>query len=119
MLITVPFLFHIHGDPHDFGRYTDHYWSVMLEQTGFEISSIQRQGLFYAVLVDFIKQYLNQTTRGPFRRVIQWPASWLQRWALTHEQKLKVRQSRFLQSYTTGFGIVARKGRRAGAAHRG
>src|SRR3546814_8619033 len=26
LLLTVPFLFRIHADPHDFGRYTDTFW---------------------------------------------------------------------------------------------
>ena len=35
LLICVPFLFHIHGDPHDYGRYTDFYWSQTLKTSGF------------------------------------------------------------------------------------
>ena len=29
MFICVPFIFRIHPDPDDFGRYTDQYWRIM------------------------------------------------------------------------------------------
>ena len=115
VLITVPFLFRIHADPFDFGRYTDRYWELNINKVGFEIFEVEKQGLFYAVISNFIEQYL-QNIRPPkpfgrpiqsiFRRFITNP---LKRFALWREAKPHIRDDRFLSSFTTGFGIQARK----------
>lgn len=115
LLVTVPFLFRIHADPYDFGRYTDYYWRQLLEEIGFGDIVIERQGLFYSVLVNFGKQYANQLlTFRLFGRVTRLLTSRLlisplQRWALRHEQNPSVQTNSFLSSFTTGFGIVAVK----------
>lgn len=115
VLITVPFLYRIHADPHDFGRYTDHYWHSVLQEVGFHDIVIEQQGLFYSVLVDFLKQYANHIhIPRPFGRVSRWliaklTISPMQHWALRHEQNPRVQASPFLRSFTTGFGIVATK----------
>ena len=117
LLICVPFLFRIHDVPYDFGRYTDHYWHSVLQESGFHDVVIEQQGLFYSVLVDFLKQYANHIhIPRPFGRGIRWLIgrliiSPLQHWALRHEQNPRVQASPFLRSFTTGFGIVALKER--------
>jgi ubiquinone/menaquinone biosynthesis C-methylase UbiE len=34
LVATVPFLYRIHADPHDYGRYTQHYWHQTLAELG-------------------------------------------------------------------------------------
>ncbi len=115
LLITVPFLYRIHGDPYDFGRYTDYYWLSALQEAGFQDVIVERQGGFYSVLVDFLKQYTNymrvpksfgRVTRWLIARLIVFP---LQRCALRRERNPNVQSNPFLSSFTTGFGIVAVK----------
>lgn len=112
LLITVPFLYRIHGDPHDFGRYTDHFWSCTLSEIGFHEIVIERQGLFFSVLVDLCMQYVNRMWHRPLRSIAYWPLTLFHRWTLRHEQALRVQSHPFLRSFTTGFGIVAMKRRR-------
>lgn len=112
LLICVPFLYRIHGDPSDYGRYTDYYWQRVLQEIGFGEILIERQGLFFSVMTDFLKQYLSEVgfsgpLRRPLTRIIRWPLSLLQRWTLQHEQKPGVKEHPFLRSFTTGFGIIA------------
>jgi SAM-dependent methyltransferase len=115
LLITVPFLFRIHGDPYDFGRYTGHYWQIALQETGFRDIDIEQHGAFHSVLIDFLKQYLRQVhVPRPFGRITRWVMTKLivyplQRWARRHERNPKTWMNPFLSSYTTGFGIVAQK----------
>jgi len=109
LLITVPFLYPIHGDPYDFGRYTDHYWLSILEEIGFEEITIERQGLFYSVLANFLKLYANRMYRRPIRNLASLPLALFQRWALQREQNPSVQSHPFLNSFTTGFGITAIK----------
>jgi SAM-dependent methyltransferase len=54
LLATIPFLFPIHADPYDYGRYTNHYWTENLKKTGFPNSSVMPQGRFNSVMLDFI-----------------------------------------------------------------
>lgn len=110
LLICVPFLYRIHGDPYDFGRYTDHYWRQHLQVLGFDRVTIEHQGLFFAVLADFLTQYVYHIRlRRPFGRLSQWAAIQVQQWALRYEQQLWVLNDPFLRSFSTGFGIVAQK----------
>lgn len=114
VLICVPFLYHIHGDPYDFGRYTDHFWQCGLQDIGFQDIVIEWQGLFFSVLVDFWKDYLNRLKiPRPFGRITRYfiarlmlPVQYL---ALKYEQKSTVQAHSTLRSYTTGFGIHAVK----------
>ena len=109
LLATVPFLFPVHADPHDFGRYTDHYWSCVLNGSGFEDVIIERQGLFFSVLANFFKLYVNRMYRRPFRDLVRWPVGMFQRWALKRDQTTGIQDHPFLSSFTTGFGIRATK----------
>ncbi len=109
LLISVPFLYRIHGDPYDYGRYTDHYWQEQLTNAGFTALVIERQGLFFSVLLDMSKQFVNRKVPRPWR----WPLpplfDWLQAVAARYEVQRSVQNDPFIRSFTTGFGIVAHK----------
>jgi hypothetical protein len=111
LLVCAPFLYRIHGDPDDFGRYTDHYWQTVLEQIGFQHVQIEHQGLFFAVLLDFIKQFASEKRWHKRRRYrpLVWAIRWGQHWALNMEQKTSIKENTFIRSFTTGFGIKAYK----------
>lgn len=58
MLISVPFLFPVHGDPFDFQRWTDKKWYAILRKIGFKIIKLEKMGLFFSVLSDMLKMIL-------------------------------------------------------------
>lgn len=111
LLICVPFLFCIHGDPYDYGRYTDHYWRENLLTIGFVDIEIERQGLFWSVLVEMLRALAYQMANegrprsSLARRQIERMVSWGKRIALRRETKSRYQQSSFFCSFTTGFGI--------------
>jgi len=115
ILLTVPFLYHIHADPYDFGRYTNQYWRCTLQEIGFQDLVIERQGLFYSVLADFLKQRANRLNiPKPFGRVSRWLMTRLfiaplQRWGFRREQRRPVQSDPFIRSFTTGFGVRGTK----------
>jgi SAM-dependent methyltransferase len=114
LLMCVPFLYRIHADPYDYGRYTDFYWQQNLEKLGFDKVTTDKQGFFYSVILDFFRQYSNyMKIPSPFGRIVRGLTGAilnpLQSWALRHEQNDKVRQNEFITSFTTGFGISATK----------
>jgi ubiquinone/menaquinone biosynthesis C-methylase UbiE len=115
MIATVPFLYRIHADPYDFGRYTDKFWSKVLGDAGFSTSTVERHGLFYSVLLDYLKQYLNQMGQdnwlyGLVRRLLFLTVALpLQVAVVDCEGRPAVESNDFLRSFTTGFGFVAQK----------
>ncbi len=116
LLISVPFLYHIHGDPYDYGRYTDHYWLEQLAAAGYAPVMIERHGLFFSVLLDMGKQFLNRKVRRPWRWFLPPLLDRLQRAAERYEAQSHVQADPFIRSYTTGFGIVATKPTHGGRA---
>lgn len=112
LLATVPFLFRVHGDPYDYSRFTDYYWQSLLKKTGFIDVSIEKQGSFYTVLVDFLKQYATQyaSEKEIFPRLVRRLCPWMQRWAFMKQKNLNnERWPEFIQSFTIGYGLSARK----------
>lgn len=112
LLATVPFLFRIHADPYDFNRFTDYYWRSLLKKTGFFDISIEKQGTFYTVMVDFLKQYATQyvAERKFFPWLVRQLSPWMQRWAFKKENSLKDEQwPEFIQSFTLHYGFSAKK----------
>lgn len=64
VLMTVPFLYPIHADPYDFGRYTGSFWQAELTKAGLELTSLERQGGYFAVLATLLQLGLNNLTRS-------------------------------------------------------
>ncbi len=115
LLICVPFLNRVHGDPYDFGRYTDYYWARTLEREGFAGIHIEKQGQFWSVLVDMLRDLAVHKTRGPVLgrpgviRLIAFVMAAAKRIALKWDGRAARQGDAFSASFTTGYGITARK----------
>lgn len=116
LLITVPFLTPIHADPDDFARFTDTFWQQSLEEIGFTEVTVIRQGLFWSVLLDMLRDFLVRGGRkdGGFgaralRLVLKKAVIWGRRRVVAAEHAAEADRRLFLERFTTGFGIVARK----------
>ncbi len=113
LLVTVPFLFRIHGDPEDYGRYTDSYWQKTMNEAGFTIKEIEKHGHYASVLAEFIRAGLQRKTEGKtrldsLRRRIAAPIGcWLKNRAIKKDAQPFT--DPYWASYTTGFGIIAEK----------
>ena len=115
LLLCVPFLNRIHGDPHDYGRYTDSYWSRTLQTAGFRDIRIEKQGLFWCVLVDMVRDLVvRKTASGVLAK--PWAIRFLaavmavcKRKALEWDAAANAEGGPNPVGYTTGFGITARK----------
>jgi SAM-dependent methyltransferase len=112
LLACTPFLYHIHADPHDFGRYTDYYWHQTLQQAGFIDIVIESQGSFWSVVCDMIRYVVvseSRVARLPIARSIT-------KCLLGQAKRIAVRWDRchrredsVYRRFTTGFGISAIK----------
>lgn len=111
LLITVPFLYPIHGDPYDYGRYTDFYWRESLSKTGFADIQIEKQGYFWSVLADFARAWVyerakvNRPRPKILRQYLAKIVTWGHHQALKREALPGYHHDRFYSSFTTGFGI--------------
>lgn len=110
-LISVPFLFHIHADPCDYGRYTHHYWGKQLEKLGFGDIIIEAQGLFWSVAVDMVRAWLYERVKqgrlqsGMVQRLVSAVVAKGKRIAVKREQRADASEHAFIKRYTTGYGI--------------
>jgi len=115
LLVCVPFLTRIHGDPYDFGRYTDYYWSETLHAAGFTDIGIERQGGFWSVLVDMMRDlaYLNENRSMPrnkwLRQLISRGLGKAKQKAVEWDRSPGSSKVSVPEGYTTGFGIRAIK----------
>jgi SAM-dependent methyltransferase len=114
LVITAPFMVHIHADPDDYGRYTDTFWTRLLEETGFDQVAIERQGRFWSVILDALRARLLEIRRHhPSRRLFAGMLGpilvWGRRRAMLSEGVPPPGASPASSSFTTGFGISSRK----------
>lgn len=112
--ICVPFLYQIHGDPQDYGRYTDRYWREELVRAGFGVQTLERQGLYWSVLTDLVRAYLaegvgNGRVWARVRRVLTPGVAVAKRMAVWLDGRRHVREHPCASSFTTGFGFAAVK----------
>ena len=110
---TSPFLFRIHGQPGDYGRYTDDFWNLILPEAGFSEFEIERQGHFWCVLADMIRSHIAQNLQtGRFcwplgRRLTPKLVTRFERKAISRDARAA--GDPFYASFTTGFGVRAVK----------
>lgn len=117
LLICVPFLHRIHADPDDYGRYTGSYWVRTLTTIGFREIRVEKQGLFWSVMVDMLRDLGREIARGTgwrsalMYRVIGKAIGWGRKAALRRDERVARTEGSVLAGYTTGFGVVAVKHR--------
>jgi SAM-dependent methyltransferase len=115
LLITVPFLFRIHADPFDFGRYTDTFWRDNLTRAGFTHIEFEKQGLYWSVLFEMLRaavQHSQSEGRLKTRIGRSFTArtlGWLRRRAMQWDASALANGHPFYVTYTTGYGIRAEK----------
>jgi SAM-dependent methyltransferase len=116
LLASVPFLHPIHGEPHDFGRYTDVYWCRALRASGFEVLAVERQGLIWSVVTDLLRAHaLSRLSGAGARRraargALRWGLfAWAKRLAVRLDRRALASGDAAALRFTTGFGIVAAK----------
>lgn len=112
LVITVPFLYPIHADPYDFGRYTDTFWRQVLDEAGFTRIEVTPHGYFFSVMLGFLKLGANQLRLAGRRGRLLRAAALalvvpLQVAALLLDRTSLVRRRPFLRSFTTGYGVTA------------
>lgn len=115
LLASVPFLFRIHAEPNDFGRFTQHYWQAVLNGLTFRNVTVEKQGLFWSVFADMARGHAEQLLLAgrPRLAAMRWlmaaVVTWGERKALAWDALPDADRHPFYGTYTTGFGIHATK----------
>ena len=109
LIISMPFLYHVHADPYDYQRYTATKLMKLLVEAGFEDVEIKAQGFYFTVLADMLRDGLNQLRS----RTVRWPLAFFMlpfiRLMIYMDSQPWVRNSPRLSSYTTGYFVKASK----------
>jgi len=58
MILSVPFLYPIHGDPYDFQRWSEEKWRRKLKEIGLKIEKFEIMGRYFTVLADAKKTFV-------------------------------------------------------------
>jgi SAM-dependent methyltransferase len=115
LLMCVPFMNRIHGDPHDYGRYTDYYWQRTLQGLGFGEIFIEKQGRFWSVLADMLRELATMNAKSSgfqsdlLARLFSYAFGGGRRRAVEWDNRLASKENHSLNGFTTGFGIRAKK----------
>jgi ubiquinone/menaquinone biosynthesis C-methylase UbiE len=110
MLITVPFMFHVHGDPSDYGRYTQYYFQEILQEAGFKNIHIEKQGLFFSTLANMIKFWIEEViNKKRWKTFLKYFYFWFAKKSFKWDNSNFVKKSKVLCNYTTGYGIICTK----------
>lgn len=101
VLASVPFMFPVHADPYDFGRYTEYYWEQTADKIGFKDARIERHGGMFAIAGLMVQHFFR--AKKVSWRPIQLPLvkffMWLDRRT----------EAPLLKAWTTGYGLIFTK----------
>lgn len=109
LVLSVPFLYRIHGAPQDYLRFTEYFLRHSVEMAGFRVVQLKKLGLLFAVLCDMIKQAISEVQPAPLRwglGLLFLPVAEL---LIVLERCPWIQRSRTLNTYTTGYLLLAEK----------
>jgi SAM-dependent methyltransferase len=115
LFVCVPFLFRIHADPEDYGRYTDYFWAKHMEKIGFRDVIIEKQGLYWSVLMEMFRSFAYEMAKEKrpksiwMRKQVARLVHWGRIKALAWDAKPTTQENSYFSSFTTGFGIKGLK----------
>lgn len=101
VVATVPFMVGVHGDPHDYGRYTRTFFEKTAKELGFQTIEVEEQGAMFAVIALMVQHLFR--SKNISWRPIQNP---LVKLLMYLDSKTK---SPLLTAWTTGYGIILTK----------
>jgi SAM-dependent methyltransferase len=108
MLMSVPFLSPIHGDPDDWQRWTEHRWRRELGTRGFQLKEVVIMGRIFTVFGEQAKVFLKQLPRGlrPLAQLVFLPLFDL---IVRLDETRWVKSNRALSAWHGGYWLRLRK----------
>jgi len=109
LILSMPFLFHVHADPYDFQRYTASKLEWLLQETGFAEIEVRPQGRYFVVLADMIRSAITRVRPALLRWIAELVLLPLLRALICCDRRPWVSRSAYLSSFTTGYLVTAVK----------
>jgi SAM-dependent methyltransferase len=109
LLLSVPFLYRVHGAPSDFWRFTQYQVERMVCQAGLEIVHMEHLGRLLTVLCDMTKQAISEVRWTALRwamGIIFLPVAAL---AVSVESLGERKHLSAISTFTTGYVVMATK----------
>ncbi len=107
LIVSMPFMARIHGDPHDYQRYTATKLTTLLTAAGFRNVDIRPQGLYFSVLADMVRSGLARLRPAPVRWALALFAVPFLSWLVRREKRIV--PSPFVASHIAGYFIIAHR----------
>ena len=107
LIVSMPFLYPIHGDPYDYQRWTKHKWKTIAKQTNFKVEKIITIGYFFTVLSDMLKK-MNRSLPLPVRLLGYAFYPVLDIVSAIDNLKI-ISKNKILKTYTSGYLIILKK----------
>jgi SAM-dependent methyltransferase len=104
-VISIPFLYPIHGDPHDYQRYTIDKLKMLLNSNGFDVIKIVEMGGLASVIHDLLWSYNWRINLKILRRINSLLISFFSPIAIFMDRYI-FREKRFI---TTGWIMLVKK----------
>lgn len=102
-VVAVPFMFHVHGSPDDYFRYTESALRLLMSRYGFTDVVVHPLGRgFFSLIFQILGGIFPVFVQGPLGDLSAMIDSWLCRWN---------RYRLFAQKIPLGYFVVARKSR--------
>lgn len=103
LLITVPFMWHVHEEPHDYFRYTKYGLQYLLEKNGFSQVTVEELTGFWQMWSLKFNYQTCGFAKGPLRYV------WYPIWWFTQTIATFLDKVNFSSGQTALYGVRARK----------
>lgn len=68
-IYSVPFIWHLHEEPRDFYRFSEHGLRYLFEKVGFEVVELVPLSGFWATFATMLSYNLSRLSRGPLKKL--------------------------------------------------
>ncbi len=111
LIMSIPFLIHIHGDPYDYQRFTLEKLKTLLKKSGFKIEKSIIMGKYFTHLAENLKDLFIALERKKIKGstfILKLVHPFLDKITKFDKKKIVEQDSR-LNFYHTGYFIIAKK----------
>ena len=102
VILTVPFLYHLHETPHDYYRYTRFGLEALAHDAGLQVDEIQPYGGYPDVMLDLLNKGLAPV--APLAKLFVRAVDWI-----THTAPWLAWRERTAERFPLGYCMLARK----------
>lgn len=105
-LVSVPFIYPVHADPHDFQRFTEDGLRHLFRR--FASVEVFRMGGYAGVLGLLLEIGIAGIIgHSPFQKFVRWAMKWISRWLCKYDLAILGSESEPWQKFTTGYFVRA------------